>query len=120
MNLKTAKKIISNVRFGQSRNAARIKDGQGLTEKQIELTAEDLLEKYKQQNGKCHWSDIELDEQYNYVIRHPFAISVDRLNNKRGYVYDNTALTLRVFNLGRASYTGDFNKIIKELREKLK
>jgi hypothetical protein len=117
MNLATAKKLISNIKFGQTRNAARIKKGQGLTEKTIEITTDELIKKFVQQSGKCYWSKIPLDEKYNYITKHPLAISVDRLNNKEGYCFDNIALTLRVFNLGKASYKGDFNEVIEHIKE---
>ena len=117
MKLETAKKLLSNIKFGQTRNAARKKTGQGLTVKDIELTAEDLIKIYSEQRGKCYWSNIGLDEQYNYITRHPLAISVDRLDNKKGYVYGNVALTLRVFNLGKASYTGDFKSVVNFIKE---
>ena len=117
MKLETAKKLLSNIKFGQTRNAARKKTGQGLTVKDIELTAEDLIKIYSEQKGKCYWSNIGLDEQYNYITRHPLAISVDRLDNKKGYVYGNVALTLRVFNLGKASYTGDFKSVVNFIKE---
>jgi len=120
MKLETAKKLISNIRFGQTRNAARKNKGQGLTVKDIELTPDDLIRKFQDQDGKCHWSDIALDESYNYITRHPLAISVDRLENKKGYTFDNVALTLRVFNLGKASYTGDFSHVVQIIKESWK
>ena len=120
MKLETAKKLISNIRFGQTRNAARKNKGQGLTVKDIELTPDDLIRKFQDQDGKCHWSDIVLDESYNYITRHPLAISVDRLENKKGYTFNNVALTLRVFNLGKASYTGDFSEVVQTIKESWK
>ena len=117
MRSDTAKKLISNIRFGQTRNAARKNKGQGLTVKDIDLTPDDLIRKFQDQDGKCYWSGIALDESYNYITRHPLAISVDRLENKKGYTFDNVALTLRVFNLGKASYTGDFSEVVEIIKE---
>lgn len=119
MTKKTAKKILSNIKFGQTRNASRIKQGQGLREQAIELTPDDILRKFEEQDGKCHWSGLALDEQFNYLNRHPFAISVDRLDNQVGYTYENVALTLRIFNLGRGSYQGDFRAIMDCLQENM-
>ena len=73
--------------------------------------------KFVQQSGKCYWSKIPLDEKYNYITKHPLAISVDRLDNTIGYCFDNVALTLRVFNLGKGSYKGDFPEVIEHLKE---
>ena len=112
MNPTTANKILTNIKFGQSRIAAR-----GYTPKEITLTADDLIKKFVHQSGKCYWSKIPLDEKYNYISKHPLAISVDRLDNTIGYCYDNVALTLRVFNLGKGSYKGDFPEVINHLKE---
>ena len=112
MNTTTANKLISNIKFGQTRIAAR-----GYTPKTIELTVDELLKKFVEQSGKCYWSKIPLDEKYNYISKHPLAISVDRLDNKMGYCFDNIALTLRVFNLGKGSYKGDFPEVIEHLKE---
>ena len=120
MELKTAKKILTNIKFGQRRNAARIEQGQGLTVQEIEISAQDIVDLCKKQKGKCHWSGLAFDEKYNYISKHPLAISLDRLNNKIGYVHGNVALTLRVFNLGRGSYFGDFEPIMKELKKSLR
>tara|TARA_B110000495_G_C22365413_1_gene238405 strand:+ start:52 stop:417 length:366 start_codon:yes stop_codon:yes gene_type:complete len=117
MKLETSKKLIANIKFGQSRNAARKNKGQGLTVKEIDLTHNDLIQKFSDQEGKCYWSGIRFDESYNYITRHPLAISVDRLNNNIGYTFSNVALTLRVFNLGRASYSGDFESVIETIKE---
>jgi len=120
MNERTAKKLMSNIKFGQTRNAARKSLGQGLRVQPIEVTTKDLIGKFHDQNGKCYWSGISLDENFNYIKRHPLAISVDRLDNSIGYIYDNLALTLRVFNLGRGSFTGDFTDVMKTIRKNIK
>tara|TARA_B100000287_G_C20664874_1_gene791404 strand:- start:2630 stop:3007 length:378 start_codon:yes stop_codon:yes gene_type:complete len=117
MNDETAKKLISNIKFGQTRNAARKSLGQGLRVQPIEVSSKDLIRKFHDQEGKCYWSGISLDENFNYIKRHPLAISVDRLDNQIGYVYDNLALTLRIFNLGKGSFSGDFAGVMKTIKE---
>jgi len=117
MKEETAKKLMANIKFGQDRNAARKNKGQGLTVKKIELTPDDLIQKFSDQDGKCYWSGISLDESYNSISKHPLAISVDRLDNTIGYTFNNVALTLRILNLGKASYTGNFETVIKTLKE---
>ena len=117
MNDETAKKLVSNIKFGQTRNAARKSLGQGLRVQPIEVSAKDLIRKFHDQEGKCHWSGISLDEKFNYIKRHPLAISVDRLDNQIGYIYDNLALTLRIFNLGKGSFSGDFAGVMKTIKE---
>lgn len=117
MNEETAKKLISNIKFGQTRNAARKSLGQGLRVQPIEVSDKDLIKKFYDQDGKCYWSGINLDENFNYIKRHPLAISVDRLDNQIGYIYDNLALTLRIFNLGKGSFSGDFAGVMKTIKQ---
>ena len=117
MKKETVKRLMANIKFGQDRNAARKNKGQGLTVKEIELTPDDLIQKFSDQDGKCYWSGISLDESYNYISKHPLAISVDRLDNTIGYTFDNVALTLRVFNNGKKDYTGNFESVIKTIKE---
>ena len=92
MKEETAKKLMANIKFGQDRNAARKNKGQGLTVKKIELTPDDLIQKFSDQDGKCYWSGISLDESYNSISKHPLAISVDRLDNTIGYTFNNRDL----------------------------
>ncbi len=117
MKIKTAKKLMSNIKFGQTRNAARKSLGQGLRVQAIEVTPQDLVQKFHEQNGRCYWSGIKMNENFNDIKRHPLAISVDRLDNQRGYVYDNLALTLRLFNLGKGSFVGDFASVVRTIKE---
>ena len=113
---KTAKKLVANVKWGQGRNKHRKSLGSsGLRVEDIEITNEDIIYLYDKQGGMCHYSGLPLKEEYNHIPRHPFAISVERLDNKKGYVLDNIKLTRRLFNLGRGSYAGDFNKVMKTL-----
>ena len=117
MKKETAKKLMSNIKFGQTRNAARKQLGQGLRVQAVEINSADLIKKFNKQDGRCYWSNIKMNENFNYITRHPLAISVDRLNNQLGYTYDNLALTLRVFNLGKGSFVGDFASVIKTIKE---
>jgi len=112
MQIKTAKKLLANIRFSQGRNVARNDKGQNLTVWNIDLTDDDLIKKYDEQNGQCYWSKKTLNEEYNYINKHPLAISVDRIDNRIGYEYNNVVLTLRLFNLGRGSYAGNFAPIV--------
>ena len=119
MTDKTAKKIFSNIVYGQTRNTARGAKGEGTKEKAVNITAEDIQKKFKEQSGKCYWTGIQMEEKYNYISKSPLAISPDRLDNKRGYEYDNIALTLRICNNGKKDYQGDFTEVIRYLRDKI-
>jgi hypothetical protein len=111
MNRKTAKKLLANVNYSQGRNRVNKRPV-----KEILLTEETLIQKYEEQDGKCYWSGLELDENFNYIKHHPFAISVERLDNSKGYTYENTVLTRRLFNLGRMAFPeSEFKNVIETL-----
>ena len=62
-----------------------------------------------------------MDEKYNSISRHPFAISVERLDNNIGYTFDNIVLTRRIFNLGRSDFPeSEYNDVIRSLKEEFK
>ena len=116
MNRKTAKKLLANVNYSQGRNRVNKRPV-----KEILLTEETLIQKYEEQDGKCYWSKLELNEEFNYIKHHPFAISVERLDNSKGYTYENTVLTRRLFNLGRMAFPEkDFAETMIQLREEFK
>jgi len=113
MNRKTAKKLLANVNYSQGRNRVSNRPI-----KEITLTEDSLLEKFSKQDGKCYWSGLELNEDFNYIKHHPFAISVERLDNSKGYTYENTVLTRRLFNLGRMAFPeSDFKNVVKKLQQ---
>ena len=119
LSKKTARKLIANVKAGQARNRQRKSLGNNVRIEAVEITYEDILKKYNDQGGLCFYSKLPLDEKYNYVYKHPFAISVERVDNKQGYTMQNIKLTRRFFNLGRGSYNGDFQKVMSDLVQEL-
>jgi hypothetical protein len=113
MNLKTAKKILANINYSQGRNRVSNRPV-----KEISLTPDVLVSKFNEQDGKCFWSKLPLSEEFNYIKHHPFAISADRLDNNKGYTYENTVLTRRLFNLGRMAFPEkDFKEVITMLKQ---
>ncbi|ADO97756.1 endonuclease [Synechococcus phage S-ShM2] len=115
MNLKTAKKLMSNVSYSQSRNRVNNRPV-----KEIFLDENLLIQKFDEQNGKCYWSGLPLKEEYNYIKHHPLAISVERLDNQLGYTYENTVLTRRLYNLGRMAFPeNEFRKVLKEMNTEI-
>ena len=115
MNLKTAKKLMSNVSYSQSRNRVNNRPV-----KEILLDEGLLVKKFDEQDGKCYWSGLPLKEEYNYIKHHPLAISVERLDNRLGYTYENTVLTSRLYNLGRMAFPEDeFRKVLKEMNTEI-
>lgn len=53
---------------------------------------------YKKQKGKCYWLGIEMDIINLGNLRY---ISIDRIDNKKGYIKGNVVLTTKFANLGR-------------------
>ena len=120
LSIKTARKLLANVRAGQSRNKQRKLLGNNVRVENVEITHEDIIKKFNEQSGLCFYSKLPLQEEYNYVYKHPFAISVERVDNKQGYLMDNVRLTRRLFNLGRGSYDGNFQEVMNDLINELK
>ena len=115
LSISVAKKLVANMSYSQSRNRVNNRPV-----KEIELTVEDLQTKFKEQSGLCYWSDLPLNQEFNHIKHHPFAISVERLDNSKGYTYQNTVLTRRLFNLGRMAFDGsEFRHVIKTLKSEL-
>jgi hypothetical protein len=117
--LKDAKKIYQNIKFSNSRNCWLRSNGENRIITEITLTPEDLIRKYEEQNGLCYWSELQLKPEFNYIKRHPLAISVERVDNSKGYTYENIKLVIRMFNLGRCSYQGDFHEVVKSLKTRI-
>lgn len=116
MNLKTAKKLMSGMAYSQGRNKVS-----GRLVKEISLDESQLIKKFNNQGGKCFWSNLPLDETYNYIKHHPFAISVERLDNSKAYTDENTVLTRRLFNLGRMAFPEkDFKDVVETLKKEMK
>ena len=68
---------------------------------EVTITERDLIQIYKNQNGKCYWSGYPLNPNDVFKARCPWAMSLDRLDDKKGYVPGNVVLTTRAENLGR-------------------
>ena len=64
-----------------------------------ELTVQDVLDLFTQQEGRCHWFGVELLP--TAVPRHPQQPSLDRIDCQKGYVVGNVVLTCLAANIGR-------------------
>jgi hypothetical protein len=115
-SISTAKKMLKALEYRKQRDVYYKR-----TIKEIKINENDLFQKFQQQEGKCYWTSLKLDEKYNSISKHPFAISVERLDNNVGYTFDNIVLTRRIFNLGRSDFPEkDFYDVIKSLKEDFK
>jgi hypothetical protein len=80
---------------------------------EVAITEQDLKELFDEQGGLCYWFGIKLDPLDIYKSHYPMAMSVDRLNNKLGYIKGNIIICCRMANLGRQSCAPeDYRKIL--------
>lgn len=83
------------------------------------LTERTLAELWSQQNGKCFWFKIDLkttDESFE--PHEPARVSVDRLDNLKGYVKTNVVLSCYAANMGRGRTPAEkFGSYCEEMRE---
>jgi len=81
----------------------------------VEITEQHLIELYKKQNGRCYWSNYPLNPNDVFKKHCPQSISLDRLDDSRGYVPGNVVLTTRGENLGRKDCPADvYRKYVEE------
>lgn len=98
-------------------NGNKIRKGnQSTSYHEVHITIDDLKEQWKIQNGKCYWLGIDMSLQDLFILRSPFAVSVDRLISSGHYTKDNIVLTTRFANLGKGAYNGeDFKERLDSL-----
>lgn len=113
MDIKLAKGMLGGIAYSQGRNRVS-----GRPVKEVSITAQDLVDMYAEQDGKCYWSGLPLNPEFNKIKHHPFAISPERLDNSLPYSKENVRLCRRMFNLGRMAFPEkDFEEVMKILRE---
>jgi hypothetical protein len=116
MDIKLAKKILGGIAYSQGRNKVS-----GRPVKEVTITEQDLVNIYNKQSGKCYWSGLSLDQKFNTIKHHPFAISPERLDNNLPYDSTNVVLCRRMFNLGRMAFPEkDFEQAMLVLKEEFK
>ena len=116
MDHKLAKKILGGIAYSQGRNKVSNRPV-----KPIMLTEQDLVDMYLKQDGKCYWSGLPLNVEFNKIKHHPFAISPERLDNSLPYDTSNVVLCRRMFNLGRMAFPEkDFEEVMALLKEEFK
>jgi hypothetical protein len=87
----------------------------------VTITEQYIAQQYKSQDGKCYWSDYPIDPYGVYESQNPFAPSLDRLDESKGYIPGNVVITLRLMNLGRQTCPPNkFKEKIKKLQNHFK
>lgn len=106
--------LMSNVKKSKSRT-------EGNSKKSVEITEKDLQEQFKKQDRRCYWLGLRLTPTDIFKTYYPLAMSVDRIDNDKGYVVGNIVISCRMANLGRGRYEhDDFKKVIKKIKGALK
>jgi len=92
------------------------KGNQSTKRHEVSITLDDLKSLWEKQNGLCFWLGIKMSLDDLFIAHSPFAPSVDRLDNERGYHSDNIVLTSRFANKGRGAYDSeDFEQRLSTL-----
>jgi hypothetical protein len=81
------------------------------------ITADDLEKLWKKQKGMCFWMDIPMEFKGLFVSNSPWAPSVERLDNSKGYVKGNVVLATAFANKGRGAYKGSILSFKRKLRK---
>jgi hypothetical protein len=66
---------------------------------EIDIDIEHINYLFEKQQGKCYWFGVDLIP--SSIKKHPQQPSLDRLNNKLGYVKGNVVLSCYSANIGR-------------------
>lgn len=66
--------------------------------KECTITVEDIKKIYKEQNGKCKISGIQMTSTIG-CGKQPYNISIDRKDNTKGYIIDNIQLVCSHVNI---------------------
>ena len=83
------------------------KGNQSTKRHDIDINIDYLKKLWEDQDGKCFWLGIDMSLEDLLVSYSPFAPSVDRLDSKKGYLFDNVVLTTRFANKGRGAYDNE-------------
>jgi hypothetical protein len=114
------RKIINPLEFYFREKISRLRSNAKTRRKEFNLTWNDLLERYNKQNGLCYYTNIKMSLTYSVKsekICPPKQLSVDRLDNKKGYDKDNIVLCLFCINNFKGEMSiNEFKEIINEIR----
>jgi hypothetical protein len=78
------------------------------TNKNFDLTLDDLLDVWENQEGKCVYTGWDLETiSWKKRFRNPRQISIDRIDCNLGYTKENIQLVCMIANLAKNNFTDD-------------
>jgi hypothetical protein len=112
------KKLLGNVKLVANRHGGYghewSDDNQTCEPRVVSITWQDLKVQFHKQQGKCYWLGIALSPDDVFRTGYPLTMSVDRIDNARGYEHDNFVIASRFANLARGNTPHDEFKEIME------
>ena len=80
----------------------RVMNNMRSSDKKNDITVKDVIEQYEKQEGLSYFLKLPMDLTMKDKLR---AISIDRIDNSKGYIKGNFTLVTRFENMGRNSNT---------------
>lgn len=105
---KTLKRFFQRIRVSSERHSKERYDSGRLEAGTCSITTENLFELWNKQKGLCFYSGIPM----NYVPNTNWKISIERLNDNKGYHIDNIVLVCLEFNNSTKWTTEKFIKLL--------
>lgn len=72
-----------------------------------QITADELMNIYKKQEGKCYYTKREMIKPIRYETRLENVLSVDRYDSNKAYTPDNIVLCTYIANIAKMDSTAD-------------
>lgn len=78
----------------------------------VDFDSDYLKDLFSRQKGKCYWTNLKMVLEVSN--KNPFQVSIDRLDNNKGYTKDNIVLCCMMINYARNNCDYDtWNDIMK-------
>ena len=118
------KNVIGNSKLRPRRRTVKVdetgKQGTAIIpydETEVSISVEDLKEQFNKQKGKSYGLGYHLNPMDIFEGKNNAAMSVDRIDNNKGYVKGNFVITTRFENLGRRTMPIEkYKRFLKRLK----